>query len=137
MRIYLLLFVFFLIQLSPAQAFIPVQSTSENTIFQEWKERIIKKKKARKNTKRAKRKQEKLRKKMRKLEAKIAKKEAVRGGNIWGDAKFRVGIILLVAAILAALLSSLFLGGFFGFLGGLLALGGLVLVLWSLIENFA
>ena len=81
------------------------------------------------------RKKAKLEKKMKKWEKKAALKSEKQTNNIWGNMKFRIGIILLAGALalgLVALLVSL--GGVINFLAGLFALAGVVFLVWSLIE---
>jgi len=88
---------------------------------------------------RLKRKKAKLKKKlnrlMKKIEKRVQKKEN-KLVNLWNDGKFRLGILLLLAAIAVGIIALLFLGGLLNFIAGLLALGGVVLIIWSMVEYF-
>lgn len=65
-------------------------------------------------------------------------KEASQTAEVWDDDRFRLGVILLAAAVALAILSILIsLAGLLNFIAGLLALGGVVLIVWSLIEYYA
>jgi len=70
------------------------------------------------------------------LEKKIAKweeKAAPRG--IMDNANFRLGLLLLVGSVGAGLLAGLgIVRGLFGIVAGLLALGGIIFLVWGLIE---
>lgn len=84
--------------------------------------------------------QERLDKQLKKLEHKIAKKKAKaeKRGDVWDDGKFRLGVLLLALAIglgIVALIISL--GGLINFIAGLFALGGVILVIWSIVENYS
>ena len=82
-------------------------------------------------------KQAKLEKKLEKLEAKLEKKAAKKPYGVWDDGKFRLGVILLVAALLLALIGSLIsLAGLIPFIAGLMGLAGVILIIWSLVEQF-
>ncbi|MCB9082380.1 MAG: hypothetical protein H6555_11790 [Lewinellaceae bacterium] len=60
-----------------------------------------------------------------------------RAGNLMDDGKFRLGALLLLIAIGLAILAALgLLSSLFSFAAGLFALGGVILVVWSLIENY-
>ena len=73
---------------------------------------------------------------MKKMEKRAQKKgESV--VNLWDDGKFRLGILLLLAAIAVGIVALLFLGGLFNFIAGLLALGGVVFIIWSMVDYFA
>ena len=86
------------------------------------------------------RKKAKVKKKFNRLMKKIgerAQKNEHKLVNLWNDGKFRLGILLLLAAIAVGIIALLFLGGLLNFIAGLLALGGVVFILWSMIEYFA
>jgi hypothetical protein len=73
----------------------------------------------------------------RKMAKKSACKKIAAANNIWDDSRFRIGVILILGAIGIALLGAIIgAGGFFGFLAGLAALAGVVLVIWSLVEYY-
>lgn len=76
-----------------------------------------------------------------KLKTRIAQKNAKemdQTAEVWDDDRFRLGLILLGAAVAVAILSILIsLAGLLNFIAGLLALGGIVLIVWSLIEYYA
>ncbi len=78
-----------------------------------------------------------LEKKLDKLETRLEKKAAQRPYGVWDDGKFRLGVYLLVAALLLAIIGSLIsLAGIIPFIAGLLGLGGVILIVWSLVEQF-
>lgn len=80
--------------------------------------------------------QKKLEKVKSKMEKKLAKK-AKRSG-VWDDSRFRLGAILFLAALALVIVAAIgILAGFFSFIAGLLALAGLVLIVWALVENYA
>ena len=102
-------------------------------------EKTVSKKELRKKA-RLERKKAKLKKKFNRLMKKIeerAQKNEHKLVNLWNDGKFRLGILLLLAAIAVGIIALLFLGGLLNFIAGLLALGGVVLILWSMVEYFA
>jgi len=84
------------------------------------------------------RRQVRLEKRMKRLEAKVAKKmEKKAAPSLWDQSKFRLGAILVGAAIVLGILAAIISGaGFLGVIAGLAALAGLVLVVWSLIEYY-
>ena len=91
--------------------------------------------------KRIAKKKAKLKKKIAKLKKKLERKAKKSGKSVvdlWNDGKFRLGILLLVAAIAVGLVALLIsLGGLFSFIAGLLALAGVVFLVWSLVENYS
>lgn len=87
-----------------------------------------------KTRKKFEKKRTKLKKKLNKLQKKVDKLKKKRRGNIWDNSKFSLGIMLLLAAIAIAILSILILPGFLGFIAGLVGVGGVVLVIWGLVE---
>ena len=102
-------------------------------------EKTVSKKELRKKA-RLERKKAKFKKKFNRLMKKIeerAQKNEHKLVNLWNDGKFRLGILLLLAAIAVGIIALLFLGGLLNFIAGLLALGGVVFILWSMIEYFA
>ncbi len=69
-------------------------------------------------------------------EKRIAKWKAKRSG-IWDQGNFRIGVVLLLAAIGVGILAGLgLLRGLLGFIAGLLAFAGIVLIVWALIEYY-
>ena len=90
---------------------------------------------------RAERRMERFTNRWQKLKARIEgknAKEANQTADIWDDDRFRLGVILLAAAVALAILSILIsLAGLLNFIAGLAALGGIVLIVWSLIEYYA
>lgn len=78
----------------------------------------------------------KIEKKLDKLKHRIEKLER-KAVDVWYNSKFRLGVILLAAAIALALVSIIIsIGGLIDFIAGLLALGGIVLIIWGLVENY-
>lgn len=80
----------------------------------------------------------KLEKRLNKMEQKI-KKRALRGeaveSDMWDDSRFKLGALLVLGAIALGLLGALgILSGLFNFVAGLLALAGIILVIWSLVD---
>lgn len=60
-----------------------------------------------------------------------------KAGGVWDDGKFRIGVILLGTALILALVSIIIsLGGLIDLLAGMLALGGIVLIIWSLVTAY-
>jgi hypothetical protein len=60
-----------------------------------------------------------------------------KGAEVWDDGKFRIGVILLGAALILALVSIIIsLGGLIDLIAGMLALGGIVLIIWSLVTAY-
>ncbi|NUQ23786.1 MAG: hypothetical protein HUU34_07520 [Saprospiraceae bacterium] len=58
-------------------------------------------------------------------------------GEVWDDGKFRIGVILLGAALILALVSIIIsLGGLVDLIAGVLALGGIVLIIWGLVTAY-
>ncbi|MFT4664404.1 MAG: hypothetical protein ACI8YQ_004672 [Polaribacter sp.] len=57
-------------------------------------------------------------------------------GNVLASGKFRLGALLLLIGIIGAIVINIFtLAQIFGWLAGIIALAGLVLMIWSLIEH--
>jgi len=57
-------------------------------------------------------------------------------GSVLASRKFRLGALLLLVGILGAISINIFsLAQIFGWLSGLIAFGGLILMIWSLIEH--
>lgn len=68
------------------------------------------------------------------LEKKLFKKKSA-PPQIWDNDRFRLGIFALAAALALALIGGLgILSGFFGFLAGLAAIIGIILVIWALVD---
>lgn len=111
----------------------PVKST-------EVVEKTLSKKELRKKA-RLERKKAKLKKKLDRLMKKMEKRAQKKGDklvNLWNDGKFRLGILLLLAAIAVGIVALLIsLGGLINFIAGLLALGGIVFLIWSMVDYFA
>lgn len=85
----------------------------------------------------AKRKEAKMEKRMEKLEKKLEKKGMKVKREVWDDTRFRYGVLLLGAAIVLGILSALLSGvGVISFIAGIFALGGFILLIWSLIEYY-
>lgn len=78
-----------------------------------------------------------LEKKLDKLETRLEKKAGKTPFGLWDDDKFRLGVLLLIAALLLAIIGSLIsLAGIIPFIAGLLGLGGVILIIWSLVEQY-
>lgn len=103
-------------------------------------EKTLSKKELRKKA-RLERKKAKLKKKLDRLTKKMEKRAQKKGDklvNLWNDGKFRLGILLLLAAIAVGIVALLIsLGGLINFIAGLLALGGIVFLIWSMVDYFA
>lgn len=86
------------------------------------------------------RKEAKLKVRLGKVKQKLKKKGLTKeraAGGVWDDSKFRLGAIFLLAAIgIAILREAGILSGLLGFIAGLFALAGIVLIIWSLIERY-
>jgi Flp pilus assembly protein TadB len=95
---------------------------------------------ARKRAERRERRRQRLKKRMDRLEKKLHRKMEKRkekaAPGVWDDSRFRLGTILLVAGLGLALAGALLGFGFFGFLAGALALAGIILMIWSLVEYY-
>ena len=81
---------------------------------------------------------EKFKKKADKIKNRLKKKgiSLNEEGDPFSDSKFVYGALFLGGALALSIVSVLgILSGFLGFLAGLFALAGLVLIIWSLIEN--
>jgi Flp pilus assembly protein TadB len=86
------------------------------------------------------RKEAKLEKRLGKFEKKLEKRGITKEGavtEVWDDGKFRLGAILLLAALALGIVALIIsLGGFINFIAGVLALAGVVLIIWSLVEYY-
>lgn len=81
------------------------------------------------------RRKKRLQKRLDRMEEKLTKKKDKRAARgIWDDSRFRLGVLLLLGALALALVGALINLGFFGFLAGLVALAGIILMIWSLVE---
>jgi len=90
--------------------------------------------------KKERRKQSRVKKLLQKIEKRIEKKQQKRSryGDIWDDLKFRAGVLLLAVALGLAIVAAIIdIIGIIGFLSGLFALAGLILLIWSLVEYFS
>lgn len=96
----------------------------------------LSRRKAERRARRNKRLQNRLDKWKKKLERKKEKRKEKAAPNVWDDSRFRLGAILLVAGLGLALVGALLSFSFFGFLAGGLALAGVVLMIWSLVEYY-
>jgi Flp pilus assembly protein TadB len=131
-KMYFLFFVLFtIVAQTPATAINPVHV--KDVIFGELSEEQRSQMDA-KERKKFERKRKKVQKKMNKLKRKVERMKKKRGGDIWDNGKFRLGLIVLLAAIAIALLGALLSSGFIGFLAGAAGLGGIVLLIWGLVE---
>lgn len=83
---------------------------------------------------------EKYQKRLNRLEKKLKKRgllQEEQSQDVWSDSKFRLGALLLLVAIGLAVVSIIIsLGGLFSFIASLFALAGVVLIIWSLVENY-
>lgn len=79
-------------------------------------------------------------KRLNRLERKMKKRGLTgeeQGQDVWNDDKFRLGLLLLLVVIGLGIIGAIIsLGGLFGFMAGLFALAGIILVIWSLVENY-
>ena len=82
---------------------------------------------------------EKYEKRLNRLERKMKKRGLAgeeQSQDVWDDNKFRLGVLLLLVAIGLAIIAAIIsLAGLFSFMAGLFALAGVILVIWSLVEN--
>lgn len=93
--------------------------------------------KTQKKLEKAQRKEAKVKKRMDKLEKKLEKKGIKVKREVWDDNRFRYGVLLLGAAIVLGILSALLAGvGVINFIAGIFALGGVILMIWSLVEYY-
>lgn len=93
--------------------------------------------KTQKKLEKAQRKEAKVKKRMDKLEKKLEKKGIDVKREVWDDTRFRYGVLLLGAAIVLGILSALLAGvGVINFIAGIFALGGVILMIWSLVEYY-
>ena len=97
-------------------------------------ERLIKKKirKQERKEKRAKKWLTKVKKKWHKLKRKMKKKGFF--GGVSDERNFRIGLVLVLGGLAAALIGSILSFNFLNWMGGILALVGLGFIIWSLIE---
>lgn len=80
----------------------------------------------------------KLEKRFQKFEKKINKKlkrSESQISSMWDDSRFKLGALLILGAIGLGILGALgILAGLFNFIAGLLALAGIILVIWALVD---
>ncbi|MEN0006348.1 MAG: DUF4337 family protein [Bacteroidota bacterium] len=130
--IFTLLILFLISFAHPAEAVVrPNPNAAFDAIFGDTADEKMAEMSA-KERKRFVKKRAKLKKKLDKLKKKTSKQR--RGGDVWDNSKFRLGLLLILAAIAIALLSLLILGGFLGFIAGLVGLGGVIMLIWGLVE---
>lgn len=83
---------------------------------------------------------EKYEKRLKRLERKMEKRGLAvedQSQDVWNDGKFRLGLLLLLVAIGLAIIGAIIsLAGLFSFMAGLFALAGVILLIWSLVENY-
>jgi Flp pilus assembly protein TadB len=79
----------------------------------------------------------KLEQRLEKFKAKMKKKGITAEQEItsvWDDSRFKLGALLLLGAIALGIVGALgILSGLFNFVAGLLALAGIILVIWALV----
>ena len=97
-------------------------------------ERLIKKKirKQERKEKRAKKWLTKVKKKWHKWQRKMKKRGFF--GGVSDERNFRIGLVLVLGGLAAALIGSIISFNFLNWMGGILALVGLGFIIWSLIE---
>ncbi|MEM8907492.1 MAG: DUF4337 family protein [Bacteroidota bacterium] len=113
----------------------------------ERKQRLKEEKKVNKQINKQIRKKERLQKRAAKLTKRLKKKwrkwqkkrhkkklKKQRYGGVTDETNFRIGLILLLGGIAGVLVGSIIDFGLLNWLGGLVALAGLVFIIWSLIE---
>lgn len=133
----LMLLVFFLALSNSAYSWVPLKSIApENTELDAEKMEKLDELALKKEQKRTKRKA-KLKKRLAKFKAKWAKKginTENKVNSVWDDTRFRIGALLLIGAIALGILGAIgILSGLFNFVGGILALAGIILVIWALV----
>jgi len=130
-RFFSTLFLFLVGLSSVAHAAIMPRSAESAAVEQ----RLSKKEKRRHA--RSERRKQRLEKRLKRMEGKLAKKRERRAARgVWDDSRFRLGVLLLLGALALALVGALVNLGFFGFLAGLVALAGIILMIWSLVEYY-
>lgn len=121
--------------------FVPAMPESGYAHVESLEKKEVKNEKAVRKEQRSERRMERFTKRWNKLKTRIKQKNAKevdQAAEVWDDDRFRLGVILLAAAVALAILSILIsLAGLLNFIAGLLALGGIVLIVWSLIEYYA
>lgn len=101
------------------------------------KKEVVVDAKTQKKLDKAAKKEAKVEKRMEKLKKKMEKKGLKVKGEVWDDTRFRYGVLLLGAAIILGILSALLTGiGVINFIAGIFALGGIILMIWSLVEYY-
>lgn len=101
------------------------------------KKEVVVDAKTQKKLDKAAKKEAKVEKKMDKLKKKLEKKGLNVKSEVWDDTRFRYGVLLLGAAIILGILSALLTGiGVINFIAGIFALGGIILMIWSLVEYY-
>lgn len=128
-RIFTSLLLFLLSYTSVVQAAVMPRAVEATAV-----EKRLSKKEQRRQA-RMERRKERLEKRLDRMEDKLAdKKEKRVARGIWDDSRFRLGVLLLLGALALALVGALINLSFFGFLAGLVALAGIILMIWSLVE---
>ena len=135
----LLLIVFCFAFTNSAYGWVPLKSVaSKNQELDTEHMEAFDAKAFKKEQKRTKRKA-KLEKRLEKFKAKWEKKKKginaeSKTSSVWDDTRFRIGALLLIGAIGLGILGALgILSGLFNFVGGILALAGIILVVWALV----
>ena len=119
--------------LRPAAAKTEKTSTAVDSRSAKKSKRYLKKRK------RMQKRQAKMDRRIKKIESKLEKrgiKKELSEKSAWDDEKFRLGVILIAGAIGVGLVGAIINFGFLGFLAGLFALAGIVLIVWGLVENY-
>ena len=115
-----------------ASAWVPYKAIGEKVEIQERKLKKIEKAERKKAQRKA-----KLEQRLEKFKAKLKKKSInaeQQVSSIWDDSRFKLGALLILGAIGLGIISALgILSGLFNFLAGLLALAGIILVIWALV----
>ncbi len=123
-----LILFFSLLNIQSAQAVVAVKNVEKSEISKVENSKT-------QLTKKQLRKKQRFEKRLKKFQKRWERKSQKRSG-VLSEPKFRLGLIFLIGGVLVALLDFLpFVGWLIGLIAGLLVVVGLVLMIWSLVEN--
>lgn len=130
MRFYLFM-IFSLLLVSNGQASVAVtpKAAASNAV-----EAGVAHKETLKKQMRMEKRKERFEKRVAKIKNKLEKK--MPAPSVWDDSRFRIGVILVAGAIVLGIIAGLVSSGFLGILASLVAIAGLVFVIWSLIDYY-
>ena len=132
-----LIFVFLLSINSTAYSLVPYRTKTPERVEVDSKRADKMSKAAVKRKEKAAKRKAKLEQRLEKFKAKMKKKGITAEQEItsvWDDSRFKLGALLLLGAIALGIVGALgILSGLFNFVAGLLALAGIILVIWALV----